>query len=228
MSAFNGSGTFVITGTGLPYVTGTTISSTVANQLNADLATGLSTTITKDGQTTPTANIPMGGFKITGLGQATASGNAVAAGSPIFVGTLITTSQTVSGITKVQFNSIRIDNGGYWDAVNFWYKPLLAGTYEVSGSAYCSNVAGTITGITVTVSKNGTTGSGGAEVIETNMNGVSVGAIGNTGTATATSYIAMNGSTDTLELDVAVVGTGTLSINAVRSATQLAIRWVGP
>lgn len=58
MSAYNGSGTFVITGTGLPFVTGTTISSTVANQLNTDLATGLSTAVTKDGQTTTTASIP--------------------------------------------------------------------------------------------------------------------------------------------------------------------------
>lgn len=58
MSAFNGAGTFVISGTGLPYVTGTTISSTVANQLNTDLATGLSTCLTKNGQTTATAIIP--------------------------------------------------------------------------------------------------------------------------------------------------------------------------
>lgn len=77
MSAFNGSGTFVISGTGLPFTTNTTISSTVANQLNSDLATGLSTCITKDGQTTPTANIPMGGYKFTSMGDASASGNAL-------------------------------------------------------------------------------------------------------------------------------------------------------
>lgn len=74
MSAFNGAGTFVISGVGLPYVTGTTISSTVANQLNTDLATGLSTCITKDGQTLPTANLPMGGFNFTGMGPATGAG----------------------------------------------------------------------------------------------------------------------------------------------------------
>lgn len=78
MSAFNGSGTFVISGSGLPYVTGTTISSTVGNQLNTDLATGLSTCITKDGQSVPTANIPMGGFKITGLGSGVDPTDAVA------------------------------------------------------------------------------------------------------------------------------------------------------
>ena len=67
--SFNGSGTFVINSTGQPVVTGTVISSTAFNALTADLATGLSTTITKNGQTTPTANLPMGTFKFTGMGD---------------------------------------------------------------------------------------------------------------------------------------------------------------
>lgn len=66
--SYNGSGTFVINSTGQPVVTNTVISSTAFNALTADLATGLSTAITKDGQTTATANIPMGTFKFTGLG----------------------------------------------------------------------------------------------------------------------------------------------------------------
>ena len=65
--SFNGSGTFVINSAGQPVVTGTVISSTAFNALTADLATGLSTTITKNGQSIPTANLPMGGFKLTGL-----------------------------------------------------------------------------------------------------------------------------------------------------------------
>lgn len=75
--SFNGSGTFVINSTGQPVVTGTVISSTAFNALTADLATGLSTTITKNGQTTPTANLPMGGFKFTGMGSGTASDDSV-------------------------------------------------------------------------------------------------------------------------------------------------------
>lgn len=67
MSGFNGSGTFNISGVGLPYVSGTTISSSVANQLNTDLATGLSTCITKDGQSTVTANIGWNNFNINNL-----------------------------------------------------------------------------------------------------------------------------------------------------------------
>lgn len=59
--SFNGSGTFVINTAGQPVVTGTTISSTAFNALTADLATGLSTAITKDGQTTTTAPISFAG-----------------------------------------------------------------------------------------------------------------------------------------------------------------------
>ena len=56
--SYNGSGTFQINTTGQPVVTGTVISSSAFNALTADLATGLSTAITKDGQTATTARIP--------------------------------------------------------------------------------------------------------------------------------------------------------------------------
>jgi len=56
--SYNGSGTFQINTSGQPVVTGTVISSTAFNALTADLATGLSTAITKDGQTATTARIP--------------------------------------------------------------------------------------------------------------------------------------------------------------------------
>jgi len=56
--SYNGSGTFQINTSGQPVVAGTVISSTAFNALTADLATGLSTAITKDGQTTTTARIP--------------------------------------------------------------------------------------------------------------------------------------------------------------------------
>ena len=56
--SYNGSGTFQINTSGQPVVTGTIISSTAFNSLTADLATGLSTAITKDGQTSTTVRIP--------------------------------------------------------------------------------------------------------------------------------------------------------------------------
>jgi hypothetical protein len=75
--SYNGNGVFLINTAGQPVTPGTVISSTAFNALTADLAGGLTNAITKDGQSTPTSNIPMGGFKITGLGAATNPNDAV-------------------------------------------------------------------------------------------------------------------------------------------------------
>jgi hypothetical protein len=94
--SYNGSGVFNINTAGQPVVTGTVISSTAFNALTADLATGLTTALTKDGQTTPTANIKLGGFKLTGVGVATTSGDALSYGQAATVSTL-TNSALTSG-----------------------------------------------------------------------------------------------------------------------------------
>lgn len=47
---------------------------------DTDIGTALSNAMYKDGQSTPTANIPLGGFKITNLGAATARTDAIRAG----------------------------------------------------------------------------------------------------------------------------------------------------
>jgi hypothetical protein len=67
----DGAGTYNLPA-GNPVVTGTTISSTWANNTLNDIATALTNSIAKDGQTTPTANLPMGTKRLTGLGAATA------------------------------------------------------------------------------------------------------------------------------------------------------------
>ena len=92
--SYNGTGTFNINTAGQPVVTGTTITSTAFNLLTADLASGLTTALTKDGQTTPTANIPMGTFKITGLGAGSAATDAAQYGQ---LQNGATTIATVSG-----------------------------------------------------------------------------------------------------------------------------------
>ena len=74
--SYDGSGVFNINTAGQPVITGTTISSTTFNSLTADLATGLTTALTKDGQSTPTANIGMGAFKITNLAAGTVASDA--------------------------------------------------------------------------------------------------------------------------------------------------------
>lgn len=72
----NGSGTFSLPA-GNPVVSGTTISSTTHNNTLSDIATAITQSIAKDGQTVPTANLPMGGFKLTGLGAPTVAGDAL-------------------------------------------------------------------------------------------------------------------------------------------------------
>ena len=67
------SGVFSINSAGQPAVAGEVITSAAFNALTADLANGLSTCLLKDGTQTVGANIPMAGFKFTGLGGATAT-----------------------------------------------------------------------------------------------------------------------------------------------------------
>jgi len=69
--AYNGSGAFSTIDT--PVVTGTTISSTAFNATMADIATGLTDCVTRDGQSPALANLPMGGFKLTGLAAGSAA-----------------------------------------------------------------------------------------------------------------------------------------------------------
>jgi len=68
--ARNGSGTYNLPA-GNPVVTGTTISSTTTNNTFNDIATALTGSLSADGQTTPTGNLPMGGFAHTGVADAT-------------------------------------------------------------------------------------------------------------------------------------------------------------
>lgn len=73
---YNGSGTFTLPA-GNPVVTGTTISSVTTNNTNTDIANGLSNAVTRNGQSPPTANLPMGGFKLTGLAAGAGNGESV-------------------------------------------------------------------------------------------------------------------------------------------------------
>jgi len=133
--SFNGSGTFVINSAGQPVVTGTVISSTAFNALTADLATGLSTTMTKDGQTTATANIPMGTFKFTGLG----------------VGSAATDSATISQVQN-SFGSFLTVAGT--DTITATVSPSL--TAYAAGQMFAFVAANTNTGaVTINISSLG-------------------------------------------------------------------------
>ena len=116
--SYNGSGTFQINTAGQPVVAGTVISSTAFNALTADLATGLSTAITKDGQTATTVRIPFAqgiNSSLTTDSSSTSTGSIITAGGigvakALFVGTTANVAGAVTlqgalgvtGVTTVQ------------------------------------------------------------------------------------------------------------------------------
>lgn len=109
--SYNGSGTFNINTTGQPVVAGTVISSSAFNSLTSDLATGLTTAITKDGQTTTTARITFAqGFtsSLTTDSSSTTTGSIITAGGvgiakALYVGTNANVAGTldVTGTTTL-------------------------------------------------------------------------------------------------------------------------------
>ena len=99
--ARDGSGNYNLP-TGNPVVTGTTISSTWANATMPDIGTALTNSIAKDGQTTPTANLPMGGNRHTGVSDGNlanqyASINQAQNGSLIKVGSVVNATDAFTG-----------------------------------------------------------------------------------------------------------------------------------
>ena len=106
--SYNGSGTFSINTAGQPVVTGTVISSTAFNALTTDLATGLSTAITKDGQTATTVRVPFAAgisSTLTTDATSTTTGSIITAGGisaqkAVVVGTLLDISAAAAGQIK--------------------------------------------------------------------------------------------------------------------------------
>lgn len=202
--SFNGSGTFVINSTGQPVVTGTVISSSTFNSLTADLGTGLSTAITKDGQTTTTAKIPFA----QGLSAAVASNFAAGTvGAPsIYLSTDTTTGLyriganndgfAISGVKLLDLGSALVGITG---------ALTVSTTLNVTGVATLGNGAvlgipasGTVTNLTGTASIN-INGTVGATTPTTGAftAGTFSTTLGVTGAATLSSTLAVGAVTAT-------------------------------
>lgn len=98
---YNGSGSFSPPGTDYPAVSGALATAAHRNAIDADFATGLSTCLTKDGQQTVTANLPMSGFKLTGLGDGSAGTDSATignmqAGTGVYVATVGGTADVIT------------------------------------------------------------------------------------------------------------------------------------
>lgn len=120
--ARNGSGTYSLAA-GNPVVTGTVISSTIMNNTLNDIATALTQSVAKDGQTPITANIPLAGFKLTGVGAPTATGDALSEGRAIGGTTpaaITATTITASGAVTIgdAIGDAFTINAGAWSIPN--------------------------------------------------------------------------------------------------------------
>lgn len=125
--AFNGSGLFVRLYSWVnDALAGTKIrADRMDNEMNG-FATGLSTCLTKDGQTTVTADLPMAGFKHTGVG------NASAADQYATYGQLVSGSSTYIATVGGTGNAITLTSGNsfaaYAAGMTFTFKASAANT----------------------------------------------------------------------------------------------------
>jgi len=133
---FNGSGTYSLPA-GNPVVTGTTISSSTHNSTMSDIATALTNCLAKDGQTTVTGNIRMGGFKLTNLANGSAATDSV-------------TLQQLQAQTGVYVGTV----GGTADVITLTPSPAITAYAAGQRFSFLSSGANT-TNVTVNVSSLG-------------------------------------------------------------------------
>lgn len=119
--SYNGSGVFIVNSVGQPVVATTLIESATFNAFTADVATGLSTAITKDGQTVVTADIPFGGNKLTGVGAPTGRTDAatlasIQDGTGIYSATVGGTADVITITPSPAITAYAAGQAFYWIA----------------------------------------------------------------------------------------------------------------
>lgn len=97
----NGSGVYQPPAANYPAVSGTTITAANRNGVDADIATALTNSLAVNGESVVTANIPMSGNKLTGLGAATARTDAASIatiqdGTGVYSGTVGGTADVIT------------------------------------------------------------------------------------------------------------------------------------
>lgn len=138
--SFSG-GVYTLPGPAL--ATGEVVSATENNQFRNDVAGAFNLTFLRNGTSTATANLPMGGYKLTGLGAPTTNGDALSYGNAAVVTSLTSTALTA---TRVPYAGT---GGLLQDASTFTFDgtTLTAGGFSTSGNiaAATATVSGNIT-----------------------------------------------------------------------------------
>ena len=167
---WNGAGSYSPPAASFPEVNGTVIDADRFNATINDIATGITNCLTLDGQNSPTADIPMGNFTLTGLA------NATVAGEPLVYGQSLVAAAGTAGAPGVSFSGD--SNTGIFssaaDVINFAVGGTSIAGFTADGlgvgttatANYRIDVSGTIRSI------GGETTSGyGLRVLNATQNG---------------------------------------------------------
>lgn len=136
------------------------------------------------------------------------------------------TTQTVTALTKIQFDTTLFDTAGYWDGTNFRYTPKTPGYYSVTGHA---DISATLTHAVDALIYYTSIQKNGAEIGRTilfSQAALSAAAVENILPAAA--LAACNGSTDYIEMWGASDTSTSTSILGGVYATFMAINFVRP
>ena len=207
--SYNGSGTFNINTTGQPVVAGTVISSSAFNSLTNDLATGLTTAITKDGQTTTTARITFAQGLTSSLvtdSSSTSTGSIITAGGlgvakALYVGTTANVASTTDS-SSISTGSI-VTAGGVGIAKNLY----VGGALNIAGATTFTNP--TINNIKMGYSTTATTAGTTTLTVSSNYRQFFTGTLAQTIVLPVTSTLVTG-----IAYEIENNSTGTLTVNS--------------
>lgn len=227
---FSGTGSFTLV-SGNPVVTGTNISSVTQNNTMSDFANGFGNCVTRDGQSPPTANLPMGGQRHTGASNASGAGEYLVYGQslPISNSSYISKPTVaaviahrtgsaltipVSTVSTIVFDSEVIDRASNYDTSTGIFTAPVAGVYLVTASLRLQN-----NGVSATtmdnayLSKNNATTSSSTDAVRLSQatESSSINAGSNPFDMTGSHQFSL-AANDTLRVKVAM-GTGGVGLN---------------
>jgi hypothetical protein len=132
-----GNGTYVLPA-GNPVTPSTLIRSEWANTTLTDIGTALTNSIAKDGQTVPTADLPMGGFKHTNVVGAVGVGQ-YAESRQIQNWELLRLNDTATSTGTAYVATLILGSNSWDDGTTFIWRPLVtntgAATISINGAA---------------------------------------------------------------------------------------------
>lgn len=160
--SFNGSGTYTLPA-GNPTVINTTVDATVHNNTNSDIATALSNCVTRDGQSPPSANLPMNGHKLTGLSSGSGNGESIAYGQTgaLLVSPVISSITNTGTLTLPTSTDTLVGRATTDTLTNkSLTSPTLTGTVTMTGASITGSPTAALGATTVTGSVSGGISSG--------------------------------------------------------------------